>query len=49
MKDDINEIEIWAENFTDIKKLSATLTKHYLFHKKQVDSDIATLKTDYSD
>ena len=48
IQDDVSAIETWAENFTDLKKLSATLTKHYLFHKKQVDADIATLKADAS-
>lgn len=46
MQDDIQAIEAWATNFTDIKGLVPTLTKHFLFHKAAVEADIATLKAD---
>lgn len=46
IQDDVSAIEAWAKNFSDLKNLSATLTKHYLFHKKQVDADVTILKAD---
>ena len=46
MSDDIKAIEAWATNFTDVKSLVPTLTKRFLFHKKEIEADIATLKTD---
>ena len=36
IQDDVSAIEAWAKNFTDLSTLTATLTKHYLFHRKQV-------------
>ena len=46
MGDDIAAIEAWAKNFTNVKSLIPTLTKRFLFHKKEIEADIATLKTD---
>jgi len=46
MTDDINAIETWGKQFTDVKSLVPTLTKHFAFHRKEVEADIATLKTD---
>lgn len=49
MSDDISTIEAWAKNFADVKSLAPTLTKHFLLHKKAIEADIATLKTDAND
>ena len=48
MGDEITEIEQWAGVFTDKGKVISTVTKHFLFHKKEAKADIAALKTDYS-
>lgn len=48
MQDDLTAIKSWASVFTDKTELVATVTKHFLLHKKQVTADISTLKTDYS-
>jgi len=47
MDDDIAAIEAWAQIFTDPTKLAATVSKHYLLHKKQIQTDITTLETDW--
>ena len=47
MDGDIAAIEAWAQIFTDPAKLSATLAKHYAFHKKEILTDITTLETDW--
>lgn len=41
MQDDIQAIAAWAEVFTNKTELISTVTKHYLFHKKEVQGDIA--------
>ena len=41
MGDDIAAIESWASIFKDRSALVATVTKHYLFHKKEINGDIA--------
>jgi hypothetical protein len=45
---DIKAIESWAEIFTDRKKLVATVSKHFLTHKKAIKADIATFKSDWA-
>ena len=47
MGDDIAAIEDWAQIFTNPAKLSADVAKHYAFHKKEIQSDITTLETDW--
>lgn len=47
MGDDIAAIESWAQIFTDPAKLSATLAKHYAFHKKEIQADVSALETDW--
>ena len=47
MDEDIAAIESWAQIFTDPAKLSATLAKHYAFHKSEIKADITTLETDW--
>ena len=47
MDEDIAAIEQWAQIFTDPAKLSATLAKHYAFHKKEIEADVKTLETDW--
>ena len=47
MDDEINDIEQWAQIFTDPTKLAATVSKHYLFHKTEIQGDISSLETDW--
>ena len=47
MTDDINAIEDWAQIFTDPAKLTETLSKNYLLHKKRIDADIDAVEADY--
>jgi len=47
MGDDITAIEAWAQIFTDPARLSATIAKHYAFHKGEINADIATLEADW--
>ena len=47
MGDDIAAIEAWAQIFTDPAQLAATITKHYAFHKKEIDADISAVTTDW--
>jgi len=46
MDDDIAAIEEWAQIFTDPAKLTATISKNYLLHKKKIDADIAKVEDD---
>lgn len=48
MGDDLALIEAWGKNFTDIKSLVPAVTKHFLFHKAEIEADIGVLKTDMS-
>ena len=48
MDEDIAAIEEWATIFSDPKKLTATVSKNYLLHKKKIDADIDTCKADYA-
>ena len=48
MDDDIAAIEQWAQIFTNPTELAATVTKHYLLHKKKVTADIAAVKADWA-
>ena len=48
MDQDIAAIESWAQIFTDPAKLSATLAKHYAFHKSEIKADISTLEADWT-
>lgn len=48
MDDDIAAIEEWAQIFTDVPKLMATVSKNYLLHKKKIEDDIAAVEADYS-
>ena len=47
MDEDIAAIEAWAQIFTNPAKLSATLAKHWAFHKKEIEADAKTLETDW--
>ena len=47
MDDDIAAIEQWAQIFTNPTELAATVTKHYLLHKKEITTDISTLESDW--
>lgn len=46
MDDDIAAIEEWATIFTDVPKLTATLSKNYLLHKKKIEADISKIESD---
>lgn len=48
MSADLKAIVEWASIVTDKTKLISTVSKHYLFHKKEVQDDIAQLKSDYA-
>ena len=48
MSDDVQAIEQWGSVFLHPKKLTATISKHYLLHKKEMKADIATLESDWS-
>merc|ERR1712051_914169 len=48
MGDDLAAIEAWASIFTDPKKLISTVSKHYLFHKAEIKSDISAVTSDWS-
>lgn len=45
MGDDLALIETWGKQFTDVKSLIPSVTKHFLFHKGEIEADIATLKS----
>ena len=47
MGDDIKKIEQWAQIFKTPKDLITTATKHYLFHKADITTDIASIKSDF--
>ena len=47
MGDDMQKIEQWAAIFKTPKDLITTATKHYLFHKGDVTTDIASIKSDF--
>lgn len=48
MGDDVAAIEQWAAQFKSPTSLISNATKHYLFHKKQITTDIDTIKSDWS-
>ena len=45
---DISAIKSWASLFTNKTKLVAKITKNLTFHRKEIMSDIATLKSDFT-
>lgn len=47
MGDDIAAIESWAQIFTNPAELAATISKHYLLHKKEISADISAVTTDW--
>ena len=47
MGDDVRAIEKWASIFTNKTELIATVTKHYLLHKKAISADMAAISADY--
>jgi len=48
MGDDLALIETWGLQFTDIKSVVPKVTKHFLFHKAEIEADVGVLKTDLS-
>lgn len=47
MGEDLVAIENWAAIFTEPKKLTETITKNWLLHRKAIDADIGSIKTDW--
>ena len=47
MGDDIQKIEQWAQIFKTPKDLLTNATKHYLLHRGDITTDIASIKTDF--
>ena len=47
MDDDLAAIEAWAQIFTNPAELTETVSKHYLLHRKAINSDIGDVETDY--
>ena len=48
MDDDIARIEAWAEIFTEPTKLTETVGKNWLLHKKGIKKDVAAMKSDWA-
>ena len=48
MGDDLAAIKQWADIFRDPKELVQVVTKHYLFHKGQIKTDVAALEADWT-
>jgi len=48
MDDDVAAIESWASIFKNPAELTATVSKSLLFHRKEIEADIATIKTDWT-
>jgi len=48
MTDDLSAIKEWASIFKNPTKLAATVSKHYLFHKSEIKSDISALESDWT-
>ena len=48
MGDDLHAIGSWATIFEHPGQLTATVSKNYLLHRKAIDSDIASLKSDWA-
>ena len=48
MGDDIKAIEEWSKIFANKTKLIETVTKHMLLHKKKIEADIKSAKTDWN-
>lgn len=47
MDQDIQAIDQWAQIFKNPTALAATLSKHWLFHKTEIKSDIGALEADW--
>ena len=48
MTADLKAIGEWASILTNKTELISTVTKHFLFHKKEAQADIAQLKSDFA-
>jgi len=48
MDEDMAAIKTWASIFKDPARLAATISKHMLFHKSDIEADIKTVETDWS-
>ena len=48
MGDDLHALESWATVFEHPKELTTTVTKNYLLHRKRIDTDIASFKSDWA-
>jgi len=48
MGDDLTALEQWAAIFTEPSALVADITKHFLLHRKEIETDISLVKTDWA-
>lgn len=48
MQDDIYAIKQWAQIFTNIEELAATVVEHYLLHQRTIKKDIDDMKTSFA-
>ena len=48
MGDEIKAIESWATIFENPSTLISTVTKHMILHRKEIESDVKTVKTDWN-
>jgi hypothetical protein len=46
--DDLHALENWAKIFEEPEKLSKTISKNYLLHRKAIKEDIASFKSDWA-
>ena len=48
MTDDIQALEAWGAQFKDPKALISHVTKRFLLHRKEIETDFSTMKTDWA-
>lgn len=48
MGDDLKAVENWAAIFKHPEQLTTQVTKNYLLHRKAIDSDISSFKSDWA-
>ena len=48
MDDDLQAIKDWGQIFLNPAELAATVTKHYIFNKREIKSDIGALESDWN-
>ena len=48
MTDDLQALEAWSVQFKDPKALIGHITKRFLTHRKEIETDFSTMKTDWA-